>query len=195
MPRGWGSIGTADLIRIYFQTKGIAYPYQVYRFIDRYLASRHGKYRPPTYDTIRSMFYALRRLQLIIPIATPPRKPEQGKDILPRQIQLHRDPRSFYQLNQSRANSIMWRNPKLAWQAAREEGTALFAPGPTLPKEESRARRARERFVEGSREREELAAARRRISSPLERWNEIKDLPRLAVDEEEVRRFIIENKL
>jgi hypothetical protein len=129
MPRSPFAPGTADLIRIYLLVRGRGSPYGTYVFIHEWLAERYADratpYVGPTYDSIRRLFYMLRRLGLIEPAGTEPAK---------------RGPfqRHLYRVVRGKERDIRWRDPVNALYAPEKFRAAAHLPRFTLQEDDIR---------------------------------------------------------
>jgi len=70
MPRSWAAPHTSEMIRDHLLTVGRDSIYGTWQRIKQQLEAMPKRYVPPTYGSLRVMFYCLRRLGLIRRVAT-----------------------------------------------------------------------------------------------------------------------------
>jgi len=101
MPRGWGTPGTATWIRDALTLLGESWPKRVHNEVKRW--AQQGGYVPPSYKSIRKLFYCLRRLGLIELVR---QEPVEGKPWL--------FPRNIYRVTPGMEFAPGWRDPETA---------------------------------------------------------------------------------
>lgn len=138
LPKGWGAPGTAALVRDHLLEVGADSSYGAWLAVKEKLEGLDREYVPPSRDSIRVIFWALRKLGMIERVGE---EPTRTRTWLAKVL---------YRVTPGREKAAEWENPILAARdPARFQATRGFRREEFLERTLPKLLEGRKRWLEG----------------------------------------------